>query len=71
MGANCFKRIIKKIGGKLCFNWVQLKFFRVSGKGAFVSGGNFIFSAGGNFINISGNQRKTCGQDKKFWGQMC
>ena len=60
------------MGGKICFNWVQINFFlgaNVSGKGAFfyvgghlvlgafVNGGNFIFS-GGNFINIRGNQIK-------------
>ena len=38
MGANCFKRIIKKNWGKICFYWVQIiKFLGadVSGRGAF------------------------------------
>ena len=69
MGANCFKMINKiKIGGKICFYWVQIKIFlgaNVSGKGAFfyvwghlvlwafVNGGKYIFS-GGNFKIIGG-----------------
>ena len=78
MGANCFKRIIKKNWGQNLFLLGANKiFFR--GKcewkrgiflmfGAFVNaGGNFIFSVG-NFMNIRVNQSKIVGKLKNFGG---